>query len=331
MPDFLSGLTQPAVLLTTAGVFFLILSVWLIGTIMVYMRRVRQEERLSERLLNKPLLPTKEKTLRLWHGGRVGSTTVLDYITPGPLTRWLERTRVGLNWGGPLLTFSLFLAAILFVGFVFLFMISQNVLVGLGWLLLCPILLNFVAVRRVAKEEALFEQQLADALGLATRSLRAGHPLMSAFQVIVEEMEPPVSSVFAEIVQSQQLGTSLEEAIVRTAAKSNSEDMKLFAASTVIQLRSGGNLADMMERLVAVIRDRMRLQRRVRVLTAQTQFSKRILIAMPFVLVGILMILKPDYLDPMVSTDIGKYMIGAAGILLIAGSYVMNKIATLKY
>jgi tight adherence protein B len=107
--------------------------------------------------------------------------------------------------------------------------------------------------------------------------------------------------------------------------------MKLFAASTVIQLRSGGNLADMMDRLVAVIRDRMRLQRRVRVLTAQTQFSKRVLIAMPFVLIAILMMLKPDYLELMWTTQVGRYMLGAAGIFLIIGSWVMNKIATLKY
>lgn len=331
MSDLVARAMHPTVLLTTGGVFFLVLSVWLIGTISLYLRRVRQEERFSQRLLNKPALPTKEKTLRLWHSGGVGTTTVFDYITPGPLSRWLERTRHGLNWGGPLFTFALFLAAILFLGATIAYLLMQNVLASIGWLLLCPMVLNLIAARRVVKEAALFEQQLADALGLATRSLRAGHPLMSAFQVIVDEMEPPVSNVFAEIVQAQQLGTSLEEAILRTAAKSNSEDMKLFAASTVIQLRSGGNLADMMERLVAVIRDRMRLQRRVRVLTAQTQFSKRVLIAMPFVLIAILMVLKPDYLTPMWTTTVGKYLLGAAGIFLIIGSWVMNKIAKLNY
>ncbi len=331
MSEIFDNLSNPVVLFSAAGVFALILSLWLIGTIIIYMRRVRKEERFAERLHPKSAFPTKEKTLRLWLNGGVGSTTVLDYITPGPLTRWLERTRNGLNWGGPLPTFALFLFSILFIGFVLLFSISQNVLMGIGWLLLCPVVLNFIAARRITKEAMIFEQQLADALGLATRSLRAGHPLLSAFQVIVEEMDPPVSNVFAEIVQAQQLGTSLEEAIMRTAAKLESDDMKLFAASTVIQLRSGGNLADMMERLVAVIRDRMRLQRRVRVLTAQTQFSKRVLIAMPFVLIAILMILKPDYLELMWTREIGRYMLGAAGIFLILGSWVMNKIATLKY
>jgi tight adherence protein B len=331
MFDFFSRLSEPVIVLSGAAAFFLVLSGWLIFTTLVYLRRVRSEHRISERLHRAPMLPTKEKTLRLWHNGRVGTTTVLDYISPGRLTRWLERTRTGLGWGGPLPTFALFLASILFLGFVLLYGISQNLLVGAGWVLLCPIVLNFIATRRVTKEAAIFEQQLADALALATRSLRAGHPLMSAFQVIIEEMEPPVSHVFAEIVQSQQLGTSLEESILRIATKSDSDDLKLFAASTVIQLRSGGNLADMMERLVAVIRDRIRLQRRVRILTAQTQFSKRVLIAMPFVLIGILLVLKPDYLEPMWTTQPGRYMLGAAGIFIIFGSWVMNKIAILKY
>lgn len=331
MSDWFSQITDPRVLFTAGGVFFLFLSLWFMFTIIIYLRRLRMEQKFAERLHPRSAFPAKEKTLRLWVNGGVGTTTVLDYITPGPMTRWLERTRHGLNWGGPLPTFALFLLSVLFVGFLLLFSVSQNLLVGIGWLLLCPIVLNFIAGRRVAREAAIFEQQLADALGLATRSLRAGHPLMSAFQVIVEEMEPPVSNVFAEIVQAQQLGTSLEEAILRTAAKLDSEDMKLFAASTVIQLRSGGNLADMMDRLVAVIRDRMRLQRRVRVLTAQTQFSKRVLIAMPFVLIAILMMLKPDYLELMWTTQVGRYMLGAAGIFLIIGSWVMNKIATLKY
>ncbi len=219
----------------------------------------------------------------------------------------------------------------MFVTFVLLFTITQNPLLAVASIVVIPLGLNFYAGFRAQREAAVFERQLADALGLASRSLRAGHPLMAAFQLIVDELEPPVSNVFAEIVQQQQLGKSLEEAIRSTASRSQSDDMKLFASSTIIQLRSGGNLADMMERLVAVIRDRIRLQRRVRVLTAQTQFSKRVLIFMPFFLIGVLMVLKPTYLDPMWTTEMGRYMLGAASIFLVVGSWFMNKIATLRY
>jgi len=90
-------------------------------------------------------------------------------------------------------------------------------------------------------------------------------------------------------------------------------------------------VADMMERLVAVIRDRIRLHRRARVLTAQTQLSKRVLIFMPFVMIALLMLTKPDYLVPMWETVAGRVMVGMAAGMLIIGSWMMNRIATLRY
>jgi len=322
---------SPIVLITAASAFALVCSVWFIGTTVVYIRRIRKEEKIAERLSQEIDPGAKARTLRLWHNGRAGTTTVFEQITPGAISRWLERTRRGLSWGGPVSTFALFLLALLFVGFVLIYGLSQSLIIAAVWPILLPMVVNFIAARRATREEAVFERQLADALGVATRSLRAGHPLMAAFQVIVDELEPPVSTVFAEIVQQQALGKSLEEAIRSTAAKSHSDDMKLFAASTIIQLRSGGNLADMMDRLVAVIRDRIRLQRRVRILTAQTQFSKRVLICMPFVLILLLVVMKSSYLAPLLETGTGHVLIGIAAVFLIVGSWVMNKIAVLKY
>ena len=87
----------------------------------------------------------------------------------------------------------------------------------------------------------------------------------------------------------------------------------------------------MMDRLVEVIRDRMRLQRRVRVLTAQTQLSKRVLIFIPFGLFFFLLVSKPGYLEPLIDTQIGHYLLIGAGLCLVVGSWMMNKIATLKY
>jgi len=331
VPDLVQYGLSPIVLITGAAAFALVASVWFIGTTFIYMRRIRDEEKISERLNTEVDPSAKARTLRLWHNGKAGTTTVFEQITPGIIGRWLERTRRGLGWGGPASTFALFLIALLLVGFILAYGLSQNLIVSAAWLALVPMILNFIAARRAAKEEAVFERQLADALGVATRSLRAGHPLMAAFQVIVDELDPPVSTVFAEMIQMQQLGKSLEEAIRATAAKSQSDDMKLFAASTIIQLRSGGNLADMMDRLVAVIRDRIRLQRRVRILTAQTQFSKRVLICMPFILILMLFVMKSDYLGPLTETQPGRILIGIAVAFLITGSWVMNKIAVLKY
>jgi tight adherence protein B len=170
-----------------------------------------------------------------------------------------------------------------------------------------------------------------DALDLSARSLRVGHPLVAAFRLISEEIAPPVNTIFSEICQQQALGVSLEEALHNVAEESTSGDLKLFATSVIIQLRSGGNLAEMMERVAIVIRERMRLSRRVRVLTAQTQFSKRVLLALPFFIFLVLNVINPKYMAPLYSTPDGRILmsIGAAG--LVMGAWIMNRMAVLRY
>lgn len=317
---------------TGGAVFLLVGSIWLMATIGVQMRRASGEEKLARRLDNvRRGRNEKTRTLRLWHDGKVGTTVVSGAVTKRTLLGSLNGLRTGIGWQGPLSTLIVAIMGGIAFGVVVTYGITHNAVLASGWIVAVPVVLSMLAKRSLRKESRLFEQQLADALGLATRSLRAGHPLLSAFQVIVEEMEAPVSLVFAEIMQQQALGKSLEEAIEITAEKSPSPDMKLFAASTVIQMRSGGNLADMMDRLVHVIRDRMRLQRRVRVLTAQTQLSKRVLIVIPIGLFFFLWVTKPGYIEPLYTTQIGRILLMTAGACLLAGSWVMNRIASLKY
>jgi tight adherence protein B len=107
--------------------------------------------------------------------------------------------------------------------------------------------------------------------------------------------------------------------------------MKLLATAVVIQFQSGGNFADLMDSLSSVIRARVRLNRRIRVITAQTQFSKRILIAMPIVLLLILNTLNPDYMSPMFTTTTGRIMLGTMLFCILIGWWVMNKMSVIKF
>ena len=137
--------------------------------------------------------------------------------------------------------------------------------------------------------------------------------------------------MFADIIQQQALGISLEDAISAKAAQSANPDLKLFAASMSIQLRSGGNLADMMEKSALVVRDRIKLHRRARVLTSETQLSKRVLIGIPFFLFFLLNVLNPEYIKILYTTPMGRSMLMVGGVFLVTGSWVMNKIAVLRY
>jgi len=149
--------------------------------------------------------------------------------------------------------------------------------------------------------------------------------------LISEETAAPVGPLFAEICQNQEMGLSFEAALRQSAASTNSSDMKLFATSVAIQLHSGGNVADMMERLSYVIRDRLRLSRRVRVLTAQTQFSKRILAALPLLMFAVLNLLNPKYMEPLYTTMMGQALLVMAGTGIVLGIWMMNRMAVLRF
>ena len=170
-----------------------------------------------------------------------------------------------------------------------------------------------------------------NALELIARSLRAGHPLVGAFRFVADELDPPVSLLFADICQQQALGLSLEDALRKVAETSTSEDLKIITTSIAIQLRSGGNLADMLDRLAYVIRERLRLSRRVRVITSQTQFSKRILLVLPFFVLLSLLFIKPDYLHPFRESVAGVIMAVGACVSMLLGWLMMNRMAMLRY
>jgi tight adherence protein B len=191
--------------------------------------------------------------------------------------------------------------------------------------------LRIYLVTCINRRRAIFENQLVDALELSARSLRVGHPLTGAFRLASEEVPAPVGSLFGSIVQQQELGVPLDQAVLWAAANSHSQDLKLFATAVVIQLQSGGNLADMMERVVAVMRDRMRLTRRVRVLIAQTQFSKQVLLSLPVGMFVVLNFMNGAYMKPLYTTPDGQKILLISGASLALGAWVMNKLAVVDY
>lgn len=325
---------DPVLWLGAGSVFILVLTVWFIGLALWYFFRAREKEKVETRLGLKsgPVESEGTRTIRLWRDdGETVETTIEGRFIRVTLGDRLSMLRNELGWDvSPVVLFLGILGLGILAGGV-TYALTNNVMLSV-LAFLGMISLPFMYLkRRLSQRQELFETQLADALALATRSLRAGHPLAGAFRLILEETEPPVSDVFAEVTQQQALGVSLEDAIRMAAARSPSEDMKLFAAAMTIQIRSGGNLADMMDRLAAVIRDRLKLYRRARVLTSQTQLSKRILIAVPILLLLGLWVLKPQYVEPMFTTFPGKVMLAIAAGCLIVGAWVMNKIAVVKY
>jgi tight adherence protein B len=318
-------------LIEGGAVFGLVLAVWLAAVTIWSLKREKRDRTVGQRLgLREPGGET-ERVLRLWHEGSMASTTVRDRAVA---RSWVSRLRVvheQAGLGDELQPAVLGLAGSMAICALGAWALTGSLLVAAGIAAVVVLIYSGYLQHRVRKRSSLFEKQFVAALELAARSLRAGHPLLGAFHLIAEELDPPVSTAFAQVCQQHAMGVSLEEAIQRIADTSPSEDLKLFSTSVAIQLRSGGNLADMMDRLAFVIRERLRLGRRIRVLTAQTQFSKRILIGLPFVLFAALNLANHEYAATLYTTREGTFLLGVAGAAMVLGIVAMNRLAVLKY
>jgi len=313
------------------AVFGLVLALWCVAVLAWSRKRKGEQEAIEQRLgTSKVVAPGTGRVLRLWHEGREAQMRVPGLRRKPTVQQKFARLCRDAGFRAPPRTVAIaVLGAAGFVG-VLLLLVTGRVFPCLVGML--ALLLAFWAWvnKRAVKQARLFERQLVDALELSSRALRAGHPLMASFQLIATEIPNPVGSLFSGIVQQQSMGMALDESLRRAAEDAGSADMDLFAAALAIHTRTGGNLADVMQSLALVIRERLRLMRRFRVLVAQTQVSKRILIAMPCVMFGVLHLVSAEYMEELYATDTGQMVLMAAAGSLACGWAVMNRMAELR-
>ena len=317
-------------LLVQWSVFGLVITLWVGGVVIWYLLRSRRSQQIHERLGLADDEQHGQRVLRLWHDGELVETTVRGEAHRSLHDR-LEQLRESAGWTIPMGPVLVGLAAAIACICLLLLAVTGNYLLPGVVAILMVLGFRMVLQACINRRTQMFEKQLVDALDLGSRSLRAGHPLSGAFQLISEEIPEPVGQVFAEICEQEALGVSVQKSLERVAAESHSPDLKMFAASVVIQLRAGGNLAEMMERVAWVVRDRMRLGRRARVLTAEAQLSKWVLLSLPLGLFLGLNVLNPQYMEPLYVTSLGQILLAAGAVGLLTGSWIMSRMARLSY
>lgn len=313
---------------TAIATFGLVLAAWCFGVLLWLRRHGAVRAKLRARL-DDAKAASGPRTLSLWHEGEVATTTVQgDFQAPSFAERVRQLCR-DAGWDVPLgALFATGALVVLVVG-LGAFLATQRVIPSAMIAFTVGVVMWWYLNHRASGRKVVFERQLVDGLELSARALRAGHPLLASFRLIGDEIPAPVGAIFSEICQQQDMGVKLEDSLRRAALVEDNADMKLFAATLAINLRSGGNLAAVIEGLAHVIRDRMRLSRRFRTLIAQTQFSKRILIGMPIVMFGVLNLLNAEYVAPLYTTARGNLLLAVAAAGLFSGWYAMNKMATL--
>jgi len=186
---------------------------------------------------------------------------------------------------------------------------------------------NFMRARRMR----ILEEQLPLALDIVVRSLRAGHPIVSALQLVTSEMGDPIGSEFGLIIDERTYGFELREALANFARRTGSEDAHFFAVSVAIQAETGGNLAEILENLSGVIRGRITLGKRVKALSSEGRMSAIVLSLLPLFLIGTLSLGQPQYYAERWGDPIFWPVVGGVMLLYMLGLYMMHRIANFKY
>lgn len=214
--------------------------------------------------------------------------------------------------------------------FIIIALATRNPVTGLLALLLF-LAADFVFVqRRITKRLDNFQRQLADCLSLVANSLRAGFSFLQTMEIISREMEPPMSTEFERVMRDTSLGKSLDEALHDMDERVGSADFSLVVTAVLIQQQVGGNLATILDTIRNTITERIRIRREVNTLTAQGKMSGIVLACIPVALALFFYITSPEYLTPLLTTDIGKVAIIGTVFLVIVGFIIIRKIVDIK-
>ncbi len=186
--------------------------------------------------------------------------------------------------------------------------------------------INFLVERRIKAYSA----QMVDALTLLANGIRAGLSVPQSLGMVVDEMPQPVSQEFNMILQQNKIGVPLEECFDNLAARIPTEDNDMFVSSINILRETGGNLAEVFDTIVDVIRERVRLRQKIDTFVAQGMFQGATIFAMPFAIGMIYFVSDPKSMIPMFTTPLGIFLLIVALMFDLAGGFVILKIVKIK-
>lgn len=175
-----------------------------------------------------------------------------------------------------------------------------------------------------------FESQLAGALELMARALRSGHSLGSGLQVVANEMPNPIAKEFLKVHEETNLGISTEQALKNMLKRIPNMDLQFFVIAVCIQRQCGGDLAEILNKISALVRDRFKILGQVKALTGEGRISGVVLMALPPVLFAAVYYLNPEYVMVLFDREEGRKMLAATGFLQVLGAVCIKKIIDIK-
>jgi tight adherence protein B len=183
------------------------------------------------------------------------------------------------------------------------------------------------ANRRAAK----VEEQVPDAIDLMGRAMRAGHPLSAGFKMVADEAPEPIASEFRQVFEEQRFGLPFEDSLLGLGERIRLSDIRILVTAILVHRQVGGNLAEILDNIAEIVRERFKLRRQLRVITAQGRLSGYVLAFLPVVLGVAIYILNRDYMMPIFVEPAGKFMLAGALIFQVLGYLWIRRILDIEF
>ena len=190
---------------------------------------------------------------------------------------------------------------------------------------------RWILARLTTRRQIKFTDEFANAIDVIVRGVKSGLPLPECMAIIARESPQPVAGEFTELVEQQRVGVPLSESFERMMTRMPLAEVRFFAIVIAIQQQAGGNLSEVLGNLSGVLRDRKRLQAKVRALSAEAKASAAVLGALPFIVMILVYITTPAYITLLWTTKFGQFLLVAAGCWMSTGIIVMRKMINFKY
>jgi len=245
-----------------------------------------------------------------------------------PLQMKLYQAGMKISKGG-FIRNSVILGAVVFVlcfllGVSLLF--SASFALGGGYLL--P---RWYMGQRKKRFQKAFLLELPNAVEAIVRGVKTGLPLNDSLRIVAKEAKEPVRSEFSQVIDAQSMGKATDEAVAMIYERVPLSEVNFFVVVISVQQQSGGNLSEALSNLARVLRDRKKMQAKVKAMSSEAKASAMIIGSLPFIVAALVSFVTPDYLLPLISSSMGNIMLGVAAIMMSIGIFIMNRMIQFDY
>lgn len=244
------------------------------------------------------------------------------------LSRMIVQSGITIGLGRLAACYALYLV---FTTLIILYLTGNPIIALVALPLTATVIPVMWLKRRRSKKVSKFGTQLPEAIDLITRSLKAGHPVPVAISMVAREMPDPIGTEFGMVTDEVTYGSDLVTALNSLYERVGHAELPLLVSSVSIQATTGGNLREILEGLAGVIRDRMKMQRKIHAISAEGRMSAMMLTAMPVLLFIALFFIAPEYYSGIWDESLSYYLMGGLGVWLTLGNLMIFKMVKFKF